>query len=66
VVRSASREQSERGPYLKSRLERIVALALSGAVLPPEIKRYPLSEAAGAHAMSEGRHLGGKVVFDVR
>jgi NADPH:quinone reductase-like Zn-dependent oxidoreductase len=27
---------------------------------------YPLSEAAAAHAMSEGRHLRGKLVFDVR
>ena len=47
-------------------LERLVALALSGAVRPPEITRYPLSEAAAAHAVSEGRHLRGKLVFDVR
>jgi NADPH:quinone reductase-like Zn-dependent oxidoreductase len=47
-------------------LERIVALVLSGAVRPPEIRHYPLSEAAAAHAMSEGRHLRGKLVFDVR
>jgi len=47
-------------------LERIIALALSGAVRPPEIRRYPLSEAAAAHAMSEGRHLRGKLVLDVR
>ena len=47
-------------------LERIVALVLSGAVRPPEITRYPLSEAAAAHAVSEGRHLRGKLVFEVR
>jgi NADPH:quinone reductase-like Zn-dependent oxidoreductase len=47
-------------------LERIVALVLSGAVRPPEITRYPLSDAAAAHAVSEGRHLRGKLVFDVR
>jgi NADPH:quinone reductase-like Zn-dependent oxidoreductase len=35
-------------------------------VRPPEIRRYPLSEAAAAHAMSEGRHFRGKLVFDVR
>jgi len=47
-------------------LERLVALVLSGAVRLPEIKRYPLSAAAAAHATSEGRHLRGKLVFDVR
>ena len=47
-------------------LQRIVALVKSGAVRMPEITRYPLSEAAAAHAVSEGRHLRGKLVFDVR
>ena len=47
-------------------LERIVALAQSGAIRPPEIKHYPLSEAAAAHVLSEGRHLRGKIVLDVR
>jgi NADPH:quinone reductase-like Zn-dependent oxidoreductase len=47
-------------------LERIVALVQSGAVRPPEIRRYPLSEAAAAHALSEGRHFRGKLVLDVR
>ena len=47
-------------------LERIVAFVLSGAVRLPEIKRYPLSEAAAAHAVSEGRHLRGKLVLEVR
>jgi len=47
-------------------LERIVALVLSGAVRVPEIKLYPLSEAAAAHAVSEGRHFRGKLVLHVR
>jgi len=46
-------------------LERIVALVRSGAVRPPEIRRYPLSEAAAAHAISESRHFRGKLVLDV-
>jgi NADPH:quinone reductase-like Zn-dependent oxidoreductase len=47
-------------------LERIVALVKAGAVRMPEITHYPLSEPAAAHAVSEGRHLRGKLVFDVR
>jgi NADPH:quinone reductase-like Zn-dependent oxidoreductase len=47
-------------------LERIAALVTSGAVKVPEIKVYPLSEAAAAHKVSEGRHLRGKLVFKVR
>ena len=47
-------------------LERIIALARSGAVRPPAITHYSLQEAAAVHAVSEGRHLRGKLVFDVR
>jgi NADPH:quinone reductase-like Zn-dependent oxidoreductase len=47
-------------------LERIAALVSSGAVRPPEIQRYPLSQAAAAHAVSEGRHFRGKLVLEVR
>ena len=47
-------------------LERIVALVAGGAVRVPEITLYALSEAAAAHAVSEGRHLRGKLVFKVR
>ena len=47
-------------------LERISALALSGAVRPPEMTIYKLSEAAAAHKISEGRHFRGKLVFKVR
>jgi len=47
-------------------LERILALVLSGAVRVPEIQLYPLSEAAAAHTLSEGRHFRGKLVLRVR
>ena len=47
-------------------LERIVQLVTSGAVRVPEIKVYPLSEVVGAHRVSEGRHLRGKLVFKIR
>jgi NADPH:quinone reductase-like Zn-dependent oxidoreductase len=47
-------------------LERIVALATSGAVRVPEITLYQLSQAAEAHKVSEGRHFRGKLVFKVR
>ena len=47
-------------------LERIVELVDAGAARAPEITLYPLSEAAAAHAVSESRHLRGKLVFQVR
>lgn len=47
-------------------LERIVALVTKGVVKVPEIKVYKLSEPAEAHRVSEGRHLRGKLVFEVR
>jgi NADPH:quinone reductase-like Zn-dependent oxidoreductase len=47
-------------------LERIVALVTSGAVKVPEITLFPLSDAAAAHKVSEGRHFRGKLVFKVR
>ncbi len=50
----------------RAHLERIVALVTGGAVHVPEITLYPLSEAAAAHRVSEGRHLRGKLVFKVR
>lgn len=46
-------------------LERILALLEAGAVRPPEIRRYRLEDAAEAHAVSEGRHLRGKLVFEI-
>jgi len=47
-------------------LERIAELYLSGAVRAPEITLYDLSKAADAHRVSEGRHLRGKMVFQIR
>src|SRR5262249_60572861 len=47
-------------------LERIGQLVAAGAVRPPEIKLFPLSQAAQAHRVSEGRHFRGKLVFQVR
>ena len=38
----------------------------AGAVWPPEIVRYKLTDAAEAHRVSEARHLRGKLVFEVR
>ena len=47
-------------------LERIVALVAMGAVRPPEVTRYKLSEAVAAHEVSQSRHFRGKLVFVVR
>ncbi|MEO6842438.1 MAG: NADP-dependent oxidoreductase [Bradyrhizobium sp.] len=47
-------------------LERIVELVAAGAVRPPEVTRYQLSEAVAAHRVSESRHFRGKLVFLVR
>lgn len=47
-------------------LERIAALVTSGAVRVPEIRTFKLSEVQAAHAVSESRHLRGKLVFDIR
>jgi NADPH:quinone reductase-like Zn-dependent oxidoreductase len=47
-------------------LERIVELVAAGAVRPPEVTRYKLSDAAAAHAVSQSRHFRGKLVFLVR
>jgi NADPH:quinone reductase-like Zn-dependent oxidoreductase len=47
-------------------MERVAQLYLDGAVRPPEIKLYRLSDVADAHRVSEGRHFRGKLVFQVR
>jgi NADPH:quinone reductase-like Zn-dependent oxidoreductase len=47
-------------------LERIVDLVLKGAVRVPEIRSFKLADAQAAHVISEGRHLRGKLVFDIR
>jgi NADPH:quinone reductase-like Zn-dependent oxidoreductase len=57
-----------RPPVGRSRqaMERVGELVQSGAVKPPLVKLYRLSEAADAHRLSEGRHFRGKLVFKVR
>jgi NADPH:quinone reductase-like Zn-dependent oxidoreductase len=50
----------------RAHLERMLALLEAGAVSPPEITRYKLADAAEAHRVSEGRHLQGKLVFEIR
>ena len=47
-------------------LERIAELFQAGAIRPPEIKIYRLSEATEAHRLSEARHFRGKLVFQIR
>jgi NADPH:quinone reductase-like Zn-dependent oxidoreductase len=50
----------------RAHLERMLALYDRGAVWPPEITRYKLADAAEAHRVSEGRHLQGKLVLEMR
>ena len=50
----------------RAHLDRTFALVTGGAVRVPEITLYALSQAAAAHAVSEGRHFRGKLVFKVR
>ncbi len=50
----------------RAHLERMLDLVKSGAIKPPAIKHYKLTDAAAAHKVSEARHLQGKLVFDVR
>jgi NADPH:quinone reductase-like Zn-dependent oxidoreductase len=50
----------------RAHLERIATLVSSGAVRVPDVTLYALAEAAKAHALSEGRHFRGKLVFKVR
>lgn len=50
----------------RAHLLRLLELLKVGAVKPPAITHYKLADAAQAHRVSEGRHLKGKLVFDVR
>jgi NADPH:quinone reductase-like Zn-dependent oxidoreductase len=50
----------------RAHLERMSELLAAGAVWPPTITRYKLADAAEAHRVSEGRHLQGKLVLEVR
>jgi NADPH:quinone reductase-like Zn-dependent oxidoreductase len=50
----------------RAHLERILDLYARGAVRLPEIREFPLREAAEAQRISEGRHFRGKLVLKVR
>jgi NADPH:quinone reductase-like Zn-dependent oxidoreductase len=50
----------------RAHLERMKALYAVGAVWPPAINGYKLADAAAAHRISEGRHLRGKLVLEIR
>jgi len=49
----------------RSHLERVSKLLIDGALRVPEIKTFPLAQAAAAHRVSEARHLRGKLVLQV-
>ena len=59
---------SLRPPVERSRqaMDRIAGLMETGAVRPPALKLYSLSQAVEAHRLSESRHFRGKLVFQVR
>ena len=50
----------------RAHLERLLALVAAGALRVPGITTYRLADAAAAQRVSEGRHLRGKLVFQVR
>jgi len=50
----------------RAAMERIADAVVSGAVRPPEVKLYALSQAAEAHGLSESRHFRGKLIIKVR
>jgi NADPH:quinone reductase-like Zn-dependent oxidoreductase len=53
-------------PRSRKAMERIAQLFEAGAIRPPEVKLYRLSEAAEAQRFSQARHFRGKLVFQVR
>jgi NADPH:quinone reductase-like Zn-dependent oxidoreductase len=53
-------------PRSRKAMERITQLFEAGAIRPPEVKLYRLSEAAEAHRVSQARHFRGKLVFQIR
>jgi len=59
---------SLRPPVGRSRtaVERIAQLVEAGAIRPPEVKLYRLSQAVEAHRLSQSRHFRGKLVFQIR
>jgi NADPH:quinone reductase-like Zn-dependent oxidoreductase len=53
-------------PRSRAAMERIAQLFEAGAIKPPNVKLFRLSQAAEAHRLSQGRHFHGKLVFQVR
>jgi len=53
-------------PRSRKAMERVAELYVAGAIRPPAVKLYKLSEAAEAHRLSQSRHFKGKLVFQVR
>jgi NADPH:quinone reductase-like Zn-dependent oxidoreductase len=47
-------------------LKRLLTLLEAGQLKVPPIQRFPLEQAARAHRISEGRHLRGKLVLEIR
>ena len=50
----------------RTHLLRILELVETGAVRVPEIRTFPLADAASALATSASRHLKGKLVLSIR
>lgn len=50
----------------RAHLERIAELFAASAVTTPETTLFALSDVVRAHEISEGRHLRGKLVFQIR
>src|ERR1700722_15165653 len=59
---------SKRPAVLRDRdhLQRMLTLLEAGQLKVPPIQRFPLEQAARAHRISEGRHLRGKLVLEIR
>jgi NADPH:quinone reductase-like Zn-dependent oxidoreductase len=53
-------------PRSRKAMQRVAELWAAGAIRPPEVKLYELSQAAEAHRLSQSRHFRGKLVFQVR
>jgi NADPH:quinone reductase-like Zn-dependent oxidoreductase len=53
-------------PRSRKAMERIAELFEAGAIRPPEVKLFKLSQAAEAHRLSQSRHFRGKLVLQVR
>ena len=50
----------------RQHLGRAAQLVADNIVKPPEMRHFKLSDVQEAHRISEGRHLRGKLIFDIR